>query len=99
MSGQPKRTPGMWEARQCETSQLWGVYPVRLPPDETYDILDGNNEADYRLMAAAPVLLAALEELTDAAASDADARGGCSGNLGARLSAARAVIARARGKS
>jgi len=55
-----KRTPGPWKVSNDGAPSWWGVYS----PSTNDDIVTGlTNEADARLIAAAPKLLEALKEL------------------------------------
>lgn len=73
----PKHTPGPWTASEGYPSSVWHVdmpgrtfsITVSIDDDEERDVPDEETEANARLMAAAPELLAALKRLASAAST------------------------------
>lgn len=88
-----KHTPGPWALFNDGESREWIVMPVMREGDIAR-VESGNTEADARLIAAAPDLLAALKQTTDFLDPDKDPP-----HVGNRsmLEIARAAIAKAEG--
>lgn len=96
-----KHTPAPWEA-VLDGGDVVLVEALtadrKLVTREICHVLDGGtpeDEANLKLIAAAPDLLAALQMLVEAAAHEADKSSSLSGYLGARLTDARTAIAKA----
>lgn len=81
----------------CFENHRSGLYRIEGPDWYDYDVVYPDvvcNEADARLIAAAPDLLAALKELLDQAVDDVDDR-----RLSPAVEQARAAIAKAEGRT
>jgi len=89
-----KHTPGPWwvENIECHMErEAYVAYGIQGDLSETYDVYEAYSMADYRLIAAAPDLLAACELLLSANDS------GSLHKLSEAIAAARAAIAKATG--
>lgn len=105
-----KHTPGPWKLRkplhpgshyrfEVLKADRNGIYKPYVADVRSMDSNgDDNSEANARLIAAAPDLLAALEALTESAAVVAEQQR-MAGKLRLDCAAARAAIARAKGES
>jgi hypothetical protein len=58
-------TPGPWEAFEVLSEAYYWRWGVRIGTESAWRLCEGLPEADARLIAAAPVLLAALEEIVN----------------------------------
>lgn len=101
-----KHTPGPWSYRKAQTHPTSKVYSYEVFTP-AYDVASATphvgirKEADARLMAAAPDLLEALEEMLAVAPSRAPAAGvivGIEDRHANAISKARAAIAKAKGE-